>query len=83
MDYKKIEDEFDKKNSQFQYFGTMTNGEIKQFYRQKIREWAIGCVGEDEDTEYAPAPEDYRRRLLINQAKAEIRAAIIRDIPEK
>ena len=73
MTIKQIEEEFSKKiDFHFQHFGAMTNNKIQQFYRQKMKEWALDMVGDDGCSE----------ELGYNQAKAEIREKIKQEFPE-
>ena len=51
---------------------TTQRSEIKQFYRQKMKEWALDMVGDDGCSE----------ELGYNQAKAEIREKIKQEFPE-
>jgi hypothetical protein len=97
MTYKQIEEEFDKEFViPKDYFDEKIMGKykpdvwgkyrqnpdlIKQFYRQKIKEWVLEIVGEDEKIEnhhekyYSECPRCCEIKAT-NQAKVEIRKRI-------
>ena len=85
MTIKQIEEEFSKKiDFHFQHFGAMTNNKIQQFYRQKMKEWSLDCVGEDMTGEGSADEQQFSFGFVsgYNQRGEEIRERIKQEIPE-